>query len=175
MPRERGLSLVELMLALAILAICAVALGSAYISMTDLSDLTEQEILATNATRAKMAEIQANVDVPYTDSLGDEYTNVNGVFSRYSDTAFSQFSVDGLDAPSGNPSVGTVILHMDETNVPVQLGGPSLDLDGDGTATKTSFQASDTIALVPIEVQTTWQTRRGPITRSRFLLLAWTD
>ncbi len=175
MKPQTGFTLIELMFSFSILVVCALALGATFLSVADQSSLTEEEILATNAIRAKMAEIRANVGVAYVDDKGDEYQNINGIVARYQQSSFSEFNIDGLVAPEGASCVGTVVLHLDETDVPVELGGSNLDLDGDDVTDKTSFQASDSIDLLPVEVKVTWQSQTGTVTMQRFMMLARTD
>lgn len=134
--RNRGVTLVELMVAMAILAIASMGLVSAFLSGSTLSQLTSEENLAVNAARAKMAEMRETIDVGYSFG-GQDYTGLDAMVARYRPSGGDRsFAVAGLDVQDGKTSVGEVILYLDEGSVqgsvPVELGGSTDVGDGAG-------------------------------------------
>jgi prepilin-type N-terminal cleavage/methylation domain-containing protein len=112
---NRGMTLVEVMIALSMIAIASVALLSAFTTSTMLSDSTDQANAVANAIQEKLTEVRADAREDY-DAMIDDYTR---------NTACINFDIIGPDGElltrnpdSGFGSTGHITLTplVDETS-----------------------------------------------------------
>lgn len=174
LDHARGLTLVELMIAVAILAITICATMSAYFSSHRLNVRSREEAIAVAAAQDKLAEIREH--------------NFDDVVNAYGGQTFQVF---GLNPVAPGVDQGEVIIINDETpdeaaygrdlEAPVGPDGVDLngngrrtdvlglatvtgtfpaDLDGDGAAT-TPVVAPAAFKLIPVVVAVTWQGPSG--------------
>jgi prepilin-type N-terminal cleavage/methylation domain-containing protein len=150
---HRGMTLVEIVIALAILSIGLLALVSSIVSTMTTLDVNREETLAMNAARQKIAELENA-------TFGNVTTNTT-VFASYN-IQTSPYAANGTNNPFTVPGLpdgeGTVIFpvngsgNLDETitttqvptSIPivtgttletveiVSMGGSKVDIDGDG-------------------------------------------
>jgi prepilin-type N-terminal cleavage/methylation domain-containing protein len=147
-PRRAGFTVIEVVMAMAMIAIALLALMSEILSSMTLIEANRQDSLAVNAARDKVAEMSAK---PF-----------DKVFASFKSHTFP---VPGLQAPGGgNP--GRVLFPMSGGNLcetvvdPAMLMPRDLNLDGDATDTNVSTGYE----LLPTKIQVTWQTVQGPRT-----------
>lgn len=144
--RSRGLTLVEVMVALSVLAIGVLAAMSALIAITTLENANHEELVAINVARQKLAELQT---APFV-----------SVFAFYGPTSNAKyFTVSELEGGTGRiifpvNSAG----KLDETIVDANLGMPQ-DLNGNGTRTDTDVSAKYT--LLPVRIHLQWNSTTG--------------
>ncbi|HLX63123.1 MAG TPA: type II secretion system protein [Planctomycetota bacterium] len=143
------MTLIEVMVALAVLAIGIMGVMSALISITALENADHEELVAINIARQKFAELQA---APFA-----------SVFNYYGPSSTKgTFTVDpALNLQNG---VGTITFpvnssgNLDETVVDANMGMP-MDLDGNGKSTDTNV--SGTYTLLPVRINLTWTSTTG--------------
>lgn len=144
--RQSGLTLVEILLATAVLAIVMVGLGMSFISGTVLSEKTSCESIANNAAMDKLEEVigfsklhgNAVNGFPYRVQGYSYDSNPVGIVehrSAYLDdmiayyfyhvgqngTSSCLFPVADLTPPAGMSLAGRVIVYLDENRVPVEV------------------------------------------------------
>ncbi|MBN2713408.1 MAG: prepilin-type N-terminal cleavage/methylation domain-containing protein [Planctomycetes bacterium] len=187
MRRENGLTLVEVAVAMAILAIGALGLAASFFSTSDLGRTLREERIANKEILAKISEVQARGRM---DSGDDTY--LNSLLSYYSDSANTTFDIVGMVPPEGSQNVGQIILHLNEDKIPYELGADEdtlyvedgmyygeMDIDGDAGSKKDYSSLSgdlmDQVMLAPVEVRVSWRTRNGTMSISRFVAVARYD
>jgi len=151
MEVRRGMTLVEVAIAMSVIAIGLMAVISAVMSMSQLSLANEEDLLALNIARQKIAELK---DAPF-----------NTVFNLYGPNSSMRTSNVGA-LQRGTLDGGTVTIMfpvnaagaLDETVVDASLGMPQ-DLNGNGSSTDTDVSGSYTVLPVRIRVQ--WNSRTG--------------
>ena len=214
MYSRRGMTFVEVVFAMAILAILLLGLLGSFLGSASFNEVTAQETVANNAAQQKLEEAigmtkryetATDEDYPYangylcpnpdegrtypTDGKSYRFTYLDAMIAYYQENMFSSFDVEGLNPADGNDSVGQVILHLVEANIPTELGGPT-DLNGDGDTdddlsgimqqgwanlAKTEYVGAYNTDVVPVEVVIEWQSKSGPITMQRFTTIARTS
>jgi len=173
---RQGLSLIELMIAMSIIAIVVMALVSTQLRISALNTLTADEMAASNASRDKIAVIW-------------EELSKNGFNEtcKWCETADNQtFDVKGLSPYFPDTSVGQVIPYFNETRIPLELGAAfttytnsdgyefgSLDLDGNDSAV--TDHASPTNGdysnqILPVEIRIRWNNRGNPVVFRKFMM-----
>lgn len=167
---NKGMTLLEILIAVAVLAIALIGLCSTYLGTSTVSEATEEEVLAANAIREKLADIRAEAAEDFNLMITNYTTNDNLI-------KFNVGRAHGLTLKpiEGQTSVGRVILYLNESQVPAQFGGngAGLDLNKDGAITNADLSGSpSSIVLVPVEVRADWKSKRGNVSMRRFLLLA---
>jgi prepilin-type N-terminal cleavage/methylation domain-containing protein len=173
-PQPRGLTIVEVVMAMAIIAIALLALMASVISSMTLVEVNRQESLAMNAAREKFAEMQS--------------TPLGSVFTTFRNTSFSVPGIATVNAgriyfpmsggTSGNQNSG----NLDETvNTVTNYTAPAeiqtisdfklasttasagtyvpRDLNRDGDANDTNV--STDYILVPVKIRIRWETIQG--------------
>ncbi|MHC4248436.1 MAG: prepilin-type N-terminal cleavage/methylation domain-containing protein [Planctomycetota bacterium] len=168
--RRGGFTLVEVMIAVAVLAAAALGIISAYATSERASRMVAQEAAVENVLRERMAEVRADAQ----DDLGAVIAELT------TNAAAGEFDVPsvgvgGLTPVDGATSVGQVFLHLNESTVPPQFGGGGggIDLDGSGVVGDADLVGSpETVRLLPIEVRAAWRSPAGDAVRRRFLLVA---
>lgn len=227
MTTQKGMTFLEIMFAMAIMSIVTLGLVAAFLSESTANELTSMETLANNAAQEMIEEV-IGMAKQYDDLDGSHPTDtdcvqhtiggityrfiyLDGMIVSYTQTFTdpygnpidrSSFDVEGLEPVTGETDVGRVILHLDETRIPVELGGDGtaatavvedgmtfgpMDLNGDGQFTDLSTPLSAGFApastdrigiyktnLVPVEVRIKWDLRPGEITMRRFAMVART-
>ncbi len=158
-----GMTLVEVVVSLAILAVVLLALISALMTACRLDELTRERTLAMNAL-LEMEEIMRAY-------------NFSNLYDAYSQGGFigNQFTIEGLDGPAGAPA-GAITFFTDETDASADaqmFGLPALDLDAD-----TLFDNVDVSSghiLLPIKLDATWVGVKGRVSMNYYLLMADPD
>jgi len=140
--RERGISIVEVMITLTLLGGTLVTVASSVSRSGAAKTATEQRALAVEVALSKADEIRA--------------TPIDLVFATWGPggTEGDTFSDPSLD--QGAPA-GSVQVIVDETATDADLGtnfGLPRDLDGDGLALTTDV--STTALVLPVVVQVRW-------------------
>jgi len=137
---NKAMTLVEVMIALSILAIGIMSVMSALISITALENNNHSEIIAVNVARQKLVEIQ-------TAPFGSAFA----LFGPGSSAA--TFSVDQLQGGRGRIIFPVNASgKLDETVVDANLGMPQ-DLNGNNLSTDTDVTGSYTVLPVRIHLQ----------------------
>jgi prepilin-type N-terminal cleavage/methylation domain-containing protein len=171
----RGMTLVEVIFALTILAIVTLGISSAFIGTSAMRQATENQVHAYNAARGMMEEIRA---AQKTGTQG-----LDNIIATYSATGNQTFTVDRIGG------TGTIILYLQEDTVPVEVGADPVtlvnsagerfgeyDLNGDNDESDTFTTAtSDQVRVLPVEVRVDWNETNGPRSVRRFLMVARLD
>jgi type II secretory pathway pseudopilin PulG len=156
--REAGLSLVELMIALVVIAIAILALFSLIVSSSQVQQETREKTLAYNAARQKIeamrGETFTEIYARYNANTGDNPTTGT--------SPGNTFTIDGLNTPSGMTAPG-LILFPEVTNALAEnytgdgattMGMPK-DLNRDGDATDTTI--TTTYKILPVLIRVKWR------------------
>ena len=141
-----GMTLVEIMIAMSVLAVGIMSVMSALISITSLENANHEELVAINIARQKLAEIQT---APF-----------GAVFSLYGPgSSGGTFTVSQLQNGTGK-IIFPVNANgkLDETIVDANLGMPQ-DLNGNGTSSDTDVSGS--YILLPVRIQLQWSSPAG--------------
>ncbi|MCX7933826.1 MAG: prepilin-type N-terminal cleavage/methylation domain-containing protein [Planctomycetota bacterium] len=142
----RGLTLIEILLATAVLAIVMVGLGMAFMSGTVLSESTSNESIANNIAMDKLEEVigfaklhgNAVNGFPYrvpgytydsvpTGIVEHRSAYLDDMIAYYcyhvgqSGTSSCLFSIPDLTPPPGLTAAGKVIIYLNENRVPVEI------------------------------------------------------
>lgn len=167
-----GFSLVEVMIAMSVLAVAAFGLMAAFSSIVGMREVAEREIFAANAIRDRLAQVRADARAGSADGFSqmiDNYLN---------NSDYNTFAVEGIDR-EGSRS-GVIELHLTENAVPAAFGladdSGGLNLDDDDTISSVDLSNGDSfhgIRLVPVEARVSW-TRAGGVQMEmrRFILVA---
>jgi len=145
MKRTVGFTLIETVMAMAMISVALLALMHAVISSMQLVEVNRQDALAMNAAREKIAEIEAR-------SFAD-------VFATYRNHVFP---VAGLGTTAGRvlfPVNGSG--NLDETlsaSSFLNMGFPR-DMNGDNDANDSNV--NDTYTTLPMKIRINWQTVQG--------------
>lgn len=188
---QAGLTLIEVMIALSILAIVAMGLASSFLSARAWAELSEDRMTASNAIRAEIERLMA-LSRRDADGDGDD----DGIDALIADV-LADGTFPNLPAGQVNPLAimdgnGTVMVYLDESQVPVELGGSPatftdangnvfgpLDLNGDGdTADDLSAGTAweGVVDFAAVEVRVDWPASADRIlSMRRFVKLARVD
>lgn len=188
---NKGMSLIEVMIALSILAFLVLGIGTAFVSSAALRKNTEEQITAANVAETQMEQIRSRMK--RTTAVGSTtYTNLDSIIAFYSQSANQTFTNDNL--PN---CTGTITLYLNEAQVPVELDATSttftnadgesfgpLELDGDASG-DAGYESEDhsspsggkySANMLPVEVSLTWQSKGGAqVTMRKFGLIGRTD
>lgn len=156
-----GLTLVETVIALAILSVGLMGIMSAFSSISNLADANHEQLLALNIARQKKAEV--------------ETTTFGSIFAQYHPDANdnpSSFNILDTDVSKDKNGVGLqnakgyVIFpstngRLDETTTKYPELGMPMDLNGDGNINSTNVPGgaqSDPLSykLLPMRIRITW-------------------
>lgn len=173
---DAGLSLVELMIALVVIAIAMIALISLIVSSSQVQQETREKTLAYNAARLKLEEMRSatfsEIFVRYNPS-DDTIVNITGQPNDSGPRGAANprepgewFSIEGLTPISGDTGAGRIDFPLTGANLseditPVstdpdletQLGLPK-DLNRNGTTNETNV--STTYKILPVRVRVRW-------------------
>ncbi|HLX62365.1 MAG TPA: prepilin-type N-terminal cleavage/methylation domain-containing protein [Planctomycetota bacterium] len=148
---RRGMTILEVLVAMAVLAVGLMAVISAIMSTSELSLANQEELLAVNVVRQKLAEIK---DTPFI-----------SIFSQYGPgTPNATVDVSSLQAGTLQNGVLNIVFpvnaagRLDETVVDAELGMPQ-DLNGNGVSTDTDV--SSTYTVLPVRIHVQWTSRTG--------------
>lgn len=150
-----GLSLVEISIAMIILAGALLALLSAIVSSDRLRQSTREQVLATNAARRVIERLRS-----------EDFATIYATYRP--GQAAATFPVEGLN-PDGATPIGSITFptagapaQLCETVVDAAWGmSPAgRDLNGDGDATDVDVSA--TYELLPVRVTIRWRSLSGP-------------
>ncbi len=164
--RTAGVTIVELVVAIGVLAVALLALLSVISSAGQLQQTTREKALAYNAARRKIEEMRNRpLDQIYRAFNGTTADDIPGV-----SCPGSTFAVDGLNADGLGP-VGTIVFPenssglLDERIADPTLGMPK-DLNGDGDAGEVQDAAAaaphkaltnDNYTILPVKVVIRWR------------------
>jgi prepilin-type N-terminal cleavage/methylation domain-containing protein len=159
-PRSSGFSLIEIVVATAVLAIGMLALTSTMWRVHALTASNEDRRLAQNDLRSISEQIIALSE----GALEEPETWAGTVSAAFAlgGTPGNTFAIAGLEPIAGAPSVGTIRVITDETLTDKTLGitlGMPRDLDGDGAATNTNVTAN--ARLLPVVLDLQWSGGSG--------------
>jgi type II secretory pathway pseudopilin PulG len=191
----RAFTMVELMVAFAIIVVAMMGLLMTFLSSNNLGEATSQEISAGNSIAERSDEMRSTIKIYTSQSPltvgADLYTGLDAMIQQY--TNFNTFTANGeeLKDAAGNPATGTITLYLNENRVPVELGGDGaaasavvegdrtygpLDIDGDGNFDDKSIPTNGVydVEMVPAEVSITWVGKNGEMASRRFVMLART-
>lgn len=152
---EAGISLLEVMIAVAVILLGFLALGQTIVTTHALKRTSEERRIVLSAMRVVGEEVRSlSDDVAATSPDTWAQTIVDTVASgtRLSST----FSVDGLAPQSGSTTVGSIRIVTNETSTDADLGvqiGMPRDLDSDGSASNGNVTSSATMLPVVLTVR----------------------
>jgi Tfp pilus assembly protein PilV len=135
--RRRGLSLIEVCTAIALLAFVFMALFSSLLSSSQLSSASSEEVVALQCAQNQIEKMKA---APF-----------STVFTNYYKAGGQGFAVTGL-----GPQAQGTITFLSESQYAAVTGAP-VDLDQDGATTGTVPNTS--YAYFPIQATVTWRSR----------------
>lgn len=154
MHTQRGMTLLEVMMALSVMSIIMLGLVSAFLGESLTNNLTAMETTANNAAQEKLEEVigMAKQYTTVSDDSGTRcvirtinsrvyratYLDALAMFLQYPpapppNPGYPYFTVEGLHpietAPTvdGEACVGEVIVYLNENKIPVELGGDGTD------------------------------------------------
>lgn len=158
-----GMTLVELTVAITILAIASLGLAAAYFSAVSLNQATSEEVTATNLLQTRLAAIQAdagNTNLTYVYS-GTTYKGFAGFVGKYLDAGNTGQTVAELTGPGGSGRL-SVSLSLNESAIPTDFG-TNLDLDGNGQYNNNLAAASNwnNLKIAPVTLTLNWQDQQG--------------
>ncbi len=166
--RRAGFTLIEVVVSAVVLVIGCLGLSAAITSGSQLTQLNGQRMVAHQAARAKLEEL--------------ENASFSQVFALYNRNAAddpggagtapgADFAVDGLNAAAGDadgfagevifPTVGDLGLQLCETVADARLGMPR-DLDASGSINAGALSGGPVV--IPVRVRVRWRGPRGAST-----------
>ncbi len=161
--RANRMTLVELTVAITILAIASLGLAAAYFSAVTLNQATSEEVTATNLLQTRLAAIQAdagNTSLSYVYS-GTTYKGFAAFVGKYLDSGNTGQTVTELTGPSGSGRL-SISLSLNESAIPADFG-TNLDLDSNGQYNNNLVAASNwnNLKLAPVTLTLNWQDQQG--------------
>jgi type II secretory pathway pseudopilin PulG len=162
-PRgDRGLTLLEIIIAMGILVVAIIGIMSALVSAIRVDEATAEQIRALNACKSTIEQMKT---VPFAEAWA-RFNAVAGDDPGGAGTApGANFAVAGLRPRTGDadglpgqiifPEIGNVLC---ETVIDARLGMPR-DLNGNGNAL--DVNVSTTYRLLPVRVVVDWQGSKG--------------
>lgn len=156
---RRGVTLLELIIAMAVLAIALLALVSSITSSAKVQQNTRDKTLAYNAAREVIEQMRA---YPI-DEIWRRYNSATGDNVGTGSNPGNTFTVARLNAPPSGVPVGQVFFPekggaLNETYVDPSMGMPK-DLNRNGDALDTNV--NDTYRILPVKVVVTWMAIGG--------------
>lgn len=144
LPGEAGITVVELVIALGVLAVALLALVSVISSAGALQQATREKSIAYNAARLKIEEMRAHA--------------FSDIFNYYkAGTSANTFSVEGLTPVNSSTPVGTITFPEQSgalnENYPDSTLGMPKDLNGDGDTADTLTEG---YTILPVRVTIRW-------------------
>lgn len=152
---ERGVGLIELIIAMGVLVVALLALMSSITAGDILRETTREQSLAYNAARRKIEEIR-------------NFAPFQGAFLMHSqgNGPGPTFTVPGLNAVPGNPVgrisfpvSGGALCEVGSGTFLRTAGNADIDLNGDGDAVDASVIAD--YKLLPVRVEILWKSVKG--------------
>jgi hypothetical protein len=145
-----------------VLMIALMAMSASTLRINSLRRQNRERAIAQNAIRAISEQIHATADRLRRESTdwSADFAAVLASTGSFGDT----FVIQGLAPQSGETSVGTVDLVVDETRTDDELGfelGMPRDLDGDGVIDNTDV--TDTARIFPVVVRARWRGVSGDV------------
>jgi len=181
MRHERGLTVIEALLAGFVLVIGAMGMATVISDVLVLSTSTEDTNLAVQAARSKMDELQAacafDFSRVYIDYNADPNDDRDGPNSGPGNT----FEVVGLDAPDGKDYVGEIFFFINESVAVKELGlinkeaendedpgdrgaEGAIDIDGNKNFNETDDKVTDPWSpdppshqILPVRIHIVWK------------------
>jgi type II secretory pathway pseudopilin PulG len=144
LPRAAGITVVELVIALGVLAVALLALVSVISSASALQKSSREKSLAYNAARLKIEEMRSR-----------PFANIYSLYK--SGTSGNTFSVDGLVPINSTTPVGLITFPEQSgalyENFPDPTLGMPKDLNGNGT--NTDVLTAD-YTILPVRITIRW-------------------
>lgn len=155
-----GFSLIEVCVAMAVMAVGLLAAGSTLVSSHSLRVADAERQAAEDGTRAIVEQILAFSEASIDDPAGWARTVTDALAPG--GAIGDRFDLNGLDPQAGQPSLGSIQVVTDETVTDaaagVELGLPR-DLDGNGVLGDPDV--SGTASLLPVIVDVRWRGKTG--------------
>lgn len=157
--RDRGMTLLEIVVAIGILAIGLVGLVSVIVHTTRHNATMRENLIAMRAAEKQIEEMQN--------------TSFDLVFSTFNAPAKKTFDVTGLKSPIPSTKVGSIKFPTDaggtqllETATGAVMGGGSnLDLNGNGSIDAGNIAnlagTPATYGVLPVEIELQWRGVQG--------------
>lgn len=160
---QRGMTLIEITIALVVLAVAVLMMMSLMLSSNRLQQAGREKTLAYNAARRLIEEFRSY-------PLAEVYPRYNGLKADDLSGANpgNTFSVQGLAPAAGYSSHGEIVFPADSSglreflsdkSLSTQLGLPK-DLNRNGNATETGL-APTAINILPVLVRVRWTSQGG--------------
>jgi len=162
-PRgDRGLTLLEIIIAMGILVVAIIGIMSALVSAIRVDEATAEQVRALNACKSKIEEMKT---VPFAEAWARYNSNAADDPGGAGTAPGCNFAVAGLRARTGDADglPGQILFPetlgaLSETVVDTRLGTPR-DLNGDGDTLDANVSA--TYRLLPVRVVVDWQGSKG--------------
>jgi prepilin-type N-terminal cleavage/methylation domain-containing protein len=165
---RRGMTLVEVMIALAVLSVGILAIVSAIISSMTTIDHNREETLALNACKQKIAEME---DATFNNLFGDYNIQPSGAVSSNGKNPFTVTSLPNAVGvvifPVGNDgklseTALTTTISGESVSI-VNMGGGKVDINGNNTPTTAGVGGETGISgtpgaysALPVRVRVRW-------------------
>ena len=160
---RRGLTLLEIIIAMGILVVAVVGIMSALVSAVRVDEATAEQVRALNACKSKIEEMKMQ---PFAEVWRRYNTNGADDPGGANTAPGANFAVTGLVplATDADGMPGQVIFpetagNVSETVVDARLATPR-DLNGDGDSL--DVNVSTTYRLLPVRVVVDWRGAKGP-------------
>lgn len=163
MRHPRGLTIVELMFAMAILAIALLSLVLTTSVALRHTQKSREMLAAENAARTQMEVILA--------------TDFEDIFATYKSATFSvPLTYGGANVATGTYEFPTVVdgtegTVLSETAAATMLGGTPIDMNRNGVTGETLTAAADPYTFVPMRIVVEWNTTMGPARYEMMVIL----
>jgi Tfp pilus assembly protein PilV len=163
-PLRRGVTLLELVFATAILVVALVAIFSLILKTQDLQRVSTERSLARVVLEAKVAELRSQLRSAPNDAAGTAFSDLLGTIGAVDPITgvagplVTDVKVVGDSSKNaGNDAQMSVTAYTAESNAQIQLGLAGLDIDADGTTGTPDVHPAADLKLLPVKVALTWK------------------
>ena len=160
---DRGLTLLEIIIAMGILVVAIIGIMSALVSAIRVDEATAEQVRALNACKSKIEEMKT---VPFAEVWRRYNSNAADDPGGAGTAPGCNFAVAGLRARTGDADglPGQILFpealgNLSETVVDTRLGMPR-DLDGSGNP-PLQTNVNTTYRILPVRVVVDWQGSKG--------------
>ena len=160
LSRRAGLSLIEVVVAVAVLSVGVLAVASTSMAVSSLDGTERESYLATTRLKSLSEEIQAYSNDARDDARGWPIAMVAAL--RPGGLFGDEFDVLGLAPQAGAPAVGSIEVILDERRTDADIGvalGMPRDLEADGEALSPDVSAS--AQVLPVVLRLRWRGETG--------------
>lgn len=159
--RKEGFTLLEVMLAVALLAVAIAGIGTMMTATTRHAEFLREHEMAEATAISVVEEVQYLADTAFPSLVAyfdDDPANDPEGFGTAPGNTMGNLAVPGLSVSPESPTdqLVEILLHLDETENNPLLGLPR-DLDGDGSADNPNVSGS--YLLVPVTIRIHWAHR----------------